>query len=108
MPLDNRVVDVHHSTVMGLQWHPVNISSVGVGAVLCASMEIASIESPLNRHHRLCQQAVVAVFAADCTMCCWLQATAWASKMQGNDVLFMMGSDFQHANAHASFVNLDR
>jgi len=37
-----------------------------------------------------------------------LQATAWANQMQGNDVLFMMGSDFQHANAHASFINLDR
>eukprot|EP00775_Hariotina_reticulata_P012334 gene12334-12467_t len=36
------------------------------------------------------------------------QATAWADQMQGNDILFMMGSDFQHANAHASFINLDR
>jgi alpha-mannosidase len=32
----------------------------------------------------------------------------WSAQMTGNDVLFMMGSDFQYANAHAWFVNLDR
>lgn len=35
-------------------------------------------------------------------------AQEWSTQMQGNDVLFMMGSDFQYANAHAWFVNLDR
>lgn len=32
----------------------------------------------------------------------------WGGQMVGNDVLFMMGSDFQYANAHAWFINLDR
>jgi hypothetical protein len=31
-----------------------------------------------------------------------------ARRAQGNDVLFMMGSDFQFANAHANFINMDR
>lgn len=35
-------------------------------------------------------------------------AQEWSAQVQGNDVLFMMGSDFQYANAHAWFVNLDR
>lgn len=35
-------------------------------------------------------------------------ATAWARQLAGGDVLFLMGSDFHHANAHASFANLDR
>jgi lysosomal alpha-mannosidase len=35
-------------------------------------------------------------------------AHLWSAQMVGSDVLFMMGSDFQYANAHAWFVNLDR
>lgn len=35
-------------------------------------------------------------------------AHLWSAQMVGNDVLFMMGSDFHYANAHAWFVNLDR
>jgi hypothetical protein len=35
-------------------------------------------------------------------------AHLWSIQMAGNDVLFMMGSDFHYANAHAWFINLDR
>lgn len=31
-----------------------------------------------------------------------------AAVVQGNDVLMMMGGDFQFSNAHANFINLDR
>jgi hypothetical protein len=36
------------------------------------------------------------------------QAQAWSKLLRGNDVLFMMGSDFEFANAHAIFANLDK
>lgn len=35
-------------------------------------------------------------------------AHEWSEQMAGNDIMFMMGSDFQYSNAHAWFVNLDR
>eukprot|EP00879_Flechtneria_rotunda_P012931 GHRR01013504.1.p1 GENE.GHRR01013504.1~~GHRR01013504.1.p1 ORF type:complete len:746 (+),score=240.71 GHRR01013504.1:364-2601(+) len=35
-------------------------------------------------------------------------ANTWSASMAGNDILFMMGSDFQFANSHANFINLDR
>lgn len=35
-------------------------------------------------------------------------AQEWSRQINGNDVLFMMGSDFHYANAHAWFINLDR
>jgi hypothetical protein len=32
---------------------------------------------------------------------------AWAAQMRGNDILYMMGSDFEYAAAHSTFRNLD-
>jgi hypothetical protein len=31
----------------------------------------------------------------------------WAEQMRGNDILYMMGSDFEYAVAHSTFRNLD-
>eukprot|EP00878_Enallax_costatus_P021386 GHUV01022636.1.p1 GENE.GHUV01022636.1~~GHUV01022636.1.p1 ORF type:complete len:359 (+),score=25.23 GHUV01022636.1:102-1079(+) len=36
------------------------------------------------------------------------QVDKWSDMIQGNDILFMMGSDFQFVNAHANFINMDR
>lgn len=53
------------------------------------------VESPeYNVHNR------VAWFITQCM--------SWFNMVQGNDIMFMMGSDFEYANANANFVNLDR
>lgn len=55
-------------------------------------------DDPLSPEYNV--QARVELFVAE--------VESWSKLLRGNDVLLMVGSDFEYANAHAVFANLDK